>query len=78
MPTLTSWCSGRGHRRRRTAETRLAHQVLHDDLTGLPNRLQLATQLKQACSRAERKQRSSPCSFSISTTSKKSTTASAT
>ena len=56
---------------RRTAESRLAHQVLHDDLTGLPNRLQLATQLQQACSRAERNQTFIAVLFLTSTTSRK-------
>ena len=39
---------------RRHAEIQLAHQVLHDDLTGLPNRPLLADHLTAACARAER------------------------
>ena len=39
---------------RRHAEVALAHQVLHDDLTGLPNRPLLAEHLSAACARAER------------------------
>ena len=38
---------------RRHAEVALAHQVLHDDLTGLPNRPLLAEHLSAACARAE-------------------------
>lgn len=39
---------------RKHVEIQLAHQALHDDLTGLPNRLLLADHLNQACARAER------------------------
>ncbi len=39
---------------RRDAESQLAHEVLHDNLTGLPNRALLTHHLRQACARAER------------------------
>jgi len=39
---------------RKHAEIQLAHQALHDELTGLPNRLLLIDHLNQACARAER------------------------
>ena len=39
---------------RKDAESQLAHQILHDELTDLPNRALLAHHLQQACSRAER------------------------
>ncbi|PZS28899.1 MAG: hypothetical protein DLM59_13810 [Pseudonocardiales bacterium] len=39
---------------RKQAEIQLAHQALHDDLTGLPNRILLTDHLSHACSRAER------------------------
>lgn len=39
---------------RKQVEIQLAHQALHDDLTGLPNRLLLAEHLSRACARAER------------------------
>lgn len=39
---------------RRTAEDQLTHQVLHDTLTGLPNRLLLFDRLRQSLERAKR------------------------
>ena len=39
---------------RKQAETQLAHQALHDELTGLPNRVLLGDHIKFACARAQR------------------------
>ncbi len=44
--------------RRKEAEDRLAHQVLHDALTGLPNRLLLGDRLTLVSAQAERDHRS--------------------
>ncbi len=44
--------------KRQAAESRLAHQALHDDLTGLPNRTLLMDRLEQAVTRAETSGRS--------------------
>jgi diguanylate cyclase (GGDEF)-like protein/PAS domain S-box-containing protein len=41
---------------RRALEARLAHDALHDELTGLPNRALLRTSLQNALKRAERTQ----------------------
>ncbi len=46
----------RVHRARSRAAARLAHQALHDPLTGLPNRTLLAEHLQAALARATRRQ----------------------
>jgi diguanylate cyclase (GGDEF)-like protein len=46
----------RFHRARRRAAESLAHQALHDPLTGLPNRALIAERLQTALARASRRQ----------------------
>ena len=63
---------------RKRAEVVLAHQALHDPLTGLPNRTLLGDRLAQALARAGRQAPWWPSSSSTSTGSSSSTTAWAT
>ncbi len=53
----------------RHADQALRHRVLHDPLTGLPNRLSSSTRLGEALSRARRPGPRSGSSSSTSTTS---------
>ena len=49
---------GRDITERKALEERLAHQALHDPLTGLPNRVLFTDRLRQALARSKRRQRS--------------------
>jgi diguanylate cyclase (GGDEF)-like protein/PAS domain S-box-containing protein len=49
---------GRDITEHKALEERLAHQALHDPLTGLPNRVLFTDRLRQALARAKRRQRS--------------------
>jgi PleD family two-component response regulator len=63
---------------RKRGELLLAHQALHDPLTGLPNRTLFIDRLTLALAQSLRRTTSVAVLFSISTTSSRSTTASAT
>ena len=63
---------------RRASGEALAHQAVHDPLTGLPNRLLFVERLGRELTRRASAASGSRCSSSTSTASRSSTTASAT
>jgi len=68
-----------GHPTASSAEERLLHDALHDELTGLPNRALFMDRLKQSMERSRREpERLTIVLFSTSTASRSSTTASVT